>query len=148
MWPRFSKMRTGCWRPVAIAMLRVHTAKRSVGSACYAPLSVAKLLDLDPNSYVNYYKRATAYLSLGRHAQAIEDFDSILRINPSFTQVCGSFCKITRDANVNHRLIFKKPRFRRRKVFSMMQSNRLKHSQSRANLTLKPTSWFVLHLSL
>jgi tetratricopeptide (TPR) repeat protein len=72
-------------------MLRVHTAKPSVSSACYAPLSVAKFLDLDPNSYVNYYKRATAYLSLGRHAQAIEDFDNILRINPSFAQVCGIF---------------------------------------------------------
>ena len=44
-------------------------------------------LELDPNSYINYYKRATAYLSLGRHSAALDDFDSILRLNPTFAQV-------------------------------------------------------------
>lgn len=43
--------------------------------------------ELDPNSYLNYYKRATVYLSLGRHNAAIDDFDSILRLNPAFAQV-------------------------------------------------------------
>ncbi|KAK4685242.1 hypothetical protein P7C73_g4911, partial [Tremellales sp. Uapishka_1] len=42
--------------------------------------------DLEPSSYINYYKRATAYLSLGRHSSALDDFDSILRLNPSFAQ--------------------------------------------------------------
>lgn len=43
--------------------------------------------DLDPSSYLNYYKRATVYLSLGRHSQAIDDFDHIIRLNPAFVQV-------------------------------------------------------------
>lgn len=42
--------------------------------------------DLDPSSYVNYYKRATAYLSLGRHSAALDDFDRILQLNPAFVQ--------------------------------------------------------------
>lgn len=42
--------------------------------------------ETDPN-YLTYYKRATAYLSLGRHAAALDDFDEILKINPSFSQV-------------------------------------------------------------
>ena len=44
-------------------------------------------LDLDPTSYINYYKRATVYLSLGKHSAALDDFDSILQLNPGFVQV-------------------------------------------------------------
>ena len=36
---------------------------------------------------MTHYKRATAYLSLGRNAQALDDFDSILKLNPSFSKV-------------------------------------------------------------
>lgn len=35
---------------------------------------------------MNHYKRATAYLSLGRHAAALDDFDAILQLNPDFAQ--------------------------------------------------------------
>lgn len=47
--------------------------------------------DLEPASYVNYYKRATAYLSLGRHSAALDDFDHILRLNPGFVQVSSTW---------------------------------------------------------
>lgn len=43
--------------------------------------------ELDPHSYSSYYKRATAYLSLGRNTAALDDFDTILRLNPAFVQV-------------------------------------------------------------
>jgi DnaJ homolog subfamily C member 3 len=58
------------------------------GSYSEAARAYSEAIDLDPNSYVNYYKRATAYLSLGRHTPALEDFDSILKLNPGFVQVC------------------------------------------------------------
>lgn len=38
-------------------------------------------------SYVTLYKRATAYLSMGRTGAALDDFDSILELNPSFAKV-------------------------------------------------------------
>ncbi|KAF7789082.1 hypothetical protein EIP86_000015 [Pleurotus ostreatoroseus] len=40
-----------------------------------------------PNDYVLYYKRATAYYSVNRHAQALEDFDRVLELTS------GSFDK-------------------------------------------------------
>jgi tetratricopeptide (TPR) repeat protein len=43
--------------------------------------------EADPTSYVNFYKRATAYLSLGKHSAALDDFDEILKLNPDFSQV-------------------------------------------------------------
>jgi len=49
--------------------------------------AIANGADSDPSSYVNYYKRATAYLSSGRHAAALDDFDAILKLNPAFSQV-------------------------------------------------------------
>lgn len=53
------------------------------------------MAELDPNSYLNYYKRATAYLSLGRQQAALDDFDAILRLNPGFAQVgLSSYARI------------------------------------------------------
>ena len=40
-----------------------------------------------PNDYVLYYKRATAYYSINRHPQALEDFDRVLELTS------GSFDK-------------------------------------------------------
>lgn len=48
--------------------------------------SLAEGLELEP-SYSNYYKRATAYLSMGKQSSALDDFDTILKLNPAFTQV-------------------------------------------------------------
>lgn len=81
-------MQTVSYPRVLITKLRGHTAKQLVS------LRKSKLADnaeLDPNSYLNFYKRATAYLSLGRHSAALEDFESILRLNPSFAQVSFRF---------------------------------------------------------
>jgi DnaJ homolog subfamily C member 3 len=36
--------------------------------------------ELSPNSYLLYYKRATAYLSLSRHTPALDDFDKVLEL--------------------------------------------------------------------
>lgn len=33
-----------------------------------------------PNDYLLYYKRATAYYSINRHPQALEDFDRVLNL--------------------------------------------------------------------
>lgn len=38
----------------------------------------------DPNNYLTYFKRGATYLSLGRTAQAQEDFDKVLSIKPGF----------------------------------------------------------------
>ncbi|WRT65155.1 uncharacterized protein IL334_002098 [Kwoniella shivajii] len=56
------------------------------GSYIEAARAYGEAIDLDPTSYVNYYKRATAYLSAGRNTAALDDFDKILKINPSFAQ--------------------------------------------------------------
>ena len=36
--------------------------------------------DQSPSDYLLYYKRATAYLSMQRHASALEDFDKVLSL--------------------------------------------------------------------
>lgn len=52
------------------------------------------MLEIEPTSYVNYYKRATAYLSLGRSTSALDDFERILQLNPSFSQAHYQRAKI------------------------------------------------------
>ena len=52
------------------------------------------MIDLEPSSYVNYYKRATAYLSLGRSSSALDDFERILQLNPAFAQAHYQKAKI------------------------------------------------------
>lgn len=43
---------------------------------------------------MNHYKRATAYLSLGRSTAALDDFERILQLNPAFTQAHFQKAKI------------------------------------------------------
>lgn len=38
----------------------------------------------DPQNYLTYFKRGATYLSLGRTAQATQDFDKVLEIKPDF----------------------------------------------------------------
>ncbi len=38
----------------------------------------------DPNNYLSIYKRGATYLSLGKNAQASQDFDKVLAIKPDF----------------------------------------------------------------
>lgn len=48
----------------------------------------------DPNSYLNYYKRATAYLSQGKQSAALDDFNSIIAMNPQFAQAYFQKAKV------------------------------------------------------
>lgn len=41
-------------------------------------------LGMEPDNYLTYFKRATAYLSLGRNSQAADDFTKILDLKPDF----------------------------------------------------------------
>ncbi|GFZ49009.1 hypothetical protein JCM24511_06758 [Saitozyma sp. JCM 24511] len=70
------------------AQQAVQDANRLLAEGSYLDASRAytEAIDLDPSSYVNYYKRATAYLSLGRHSAALDDFDRILQLNSAFVQ--------------------------------------------------------------
>jgi Tfp pilus assembly protein PilF len=47
---------------------------------------IVLLIEQDPSDYLSYYKRATAYLSLGKTNSAIEDFTRILDLKPGFHQ--------------------------------------------------------------
>eukprot|EP00116_Pleurobrachia_bachei_P005755 sb/3466017/ len=38
----------------------------------------------DAKNYLAYYQRATVFLALGRHRQAMADFDSVIKIKPDF----------------------------------------------------------------
>jgi DnaJ family protein C protein 3 len=45
-----------------------------------AARTYSEALELSPNDYVLYYKRATAYLSSNRHSPALDDFDKVLQL--------------------------------------------------------------------
>ncbi|OAD75322.1 hypothetical protein PHYBLDRAFT_11660, partial [Phycomyces blakesleeanus NRRL 1555(-)] len=49
-----------------------------------ALISFDAAISNDPKNYRTYYKRATAYLSLGRTSAAVEDFTTILNLKPNF----------------------------------------------------------------
>jgi len=38
----------------------------------------------DAKNYLAYYQRATVFLALGRHKQALSDFDTVIRLKPDF----------------------------------------------------------------
>ncbi|KAI0751980.1 hypothetical protein BC629DRAFT_1228550 [Irpex lacteus] len=52
----------------------------SVGQFNDAAKAYSEAIDMAPNDYLLYYKRATAYYSLNRHAQALDDFDKVLEL--------------------------------------------------------------------
>ncbi|CAG7852732.1 SubName: Full=Related to interferon-induced double-stranded RNA-activated protein kinase inhibitor {ECO:0000313/EMBL:CCA75835.1} [Serendipita indica DSM 11827] len=52
----------------------------SAGQFADAARTYSEALELAPNDYLLYFKRATAYLSSNRHAPALEDFDTVLRL--------------------------------------------------------------------
>ncbi|KAI9635593.1 co-chaperone [Dioszegia hungarica] len=59
-----------------------------------AARAFGEAIELDPSSFSTYYKRATAYLSMGRTNAALDDFDTILRLNPAFVQAHYQKAKI------------------------------------------------------
>lgn len=58
----------------------------AAGSYSDAARAYTEAIELDSTSYSNYYKRATAYISLGRNGAAIDDLDRIVELNPAFVQ--------------------------------------------------------------
>ena len=48
----------------------------------------------DPQNYLTFFQRGAAYLSLGRTAQASQDFDKVLTIKPSFEGALNQRAKI------------------------------------------------------
>lgn len=52
----------------------------STGQFSDAARTYTEALELSPNDYVLYFKRATAYLSSNRHSPALDDFDMVLKL--------------------------------------------------------------------
>jgi len=48
----------------------------------------------DPSNYLTFFKRATTYLSLGRTAQATDDFTKVLELKPGFEGAYAQLGKI------------------------------------------------------
>jgi len=42
-------------------------------------------VDLDPNNYQTYFKRALVFLALGKYNQALKDFDKVIELKPDFS---------------------------------------------------------------
>ncbi|KAI0475184.1 DnaJ domain-containing protein [Xylariaceae sp. FL0804] len=54
------------------------------GEASEALLYYDAAIARDPSDYLSFFKRATAYLSLGRTSQATSDFNKVLELRPGF----------------------------------------------------------------
>jgi DnaJ family protein C protein 3 len=64
-----------------LASANAHLAKGKTNDALtYYDIAISR----DPENYLTYFKRGATYLSLGRTAQATQDFDKVLTIEPGF----------------------------------------------------------------
>jgi DnaJ family protein C protein 3 len=64
-----------------LASANAHLAKGETNDALtYYDVAISR----DPQNYLTYFKRGATYLSLGRTAQATQDFDKVLTIKPGF----------------------------------------------------------------
>lgn len=64
-----------------LASANAHLAKGETNDALtYYDIAISR----DPQNYLTYFRRGATYLSLGRTAQATQDFDKVLSIKPSF----------------------------------------------------------------
>ncbi|KAL9610476.1 MAG: hypothetical protein Q9167_004816 [Letrouitia subvulpina] len=69
--------------PIAslISSAKKHLAQGSANDALtYFDVAAAR----DPHNYLTFFQRGATYLSLGRNAQASQDFDRVLAIRPGF----------------------------------------------------------------
>ncbi|GFF26304.1 dnaJ homolog subfamily C member 3 [Aspergillus udagawae] len=64
-----------------VASAKAHLAS---GSARDALLYFDAAVSRDPSNYLTIFQRGAAYLSLGRNAQALDDFDRVLQLKPDF----------------------------------------------------------------
>jgi len=46
-------------------------------------------VDLDPDNYLTYFKRATVFLAIGKSKSALPDLERVLEIKPDFSAVCS-----------------------------------------------------------
>lgn len=44
-------------------------------------------IDLDPNNYMTYYRRATVLLAMGKIKSALPDLDKVVELKPDFISV-------------------------------------------------------------
>ncbi|MBE7182183.1 MAG: hypothetical protein INR71_13440, partial [Terriglobus roseus] len=65
-------------------LLASANAQLAVGNAQDALAYFDAAISRDPQNYLSVFKRGAAYLSLGRNAQARQDFDKVLTIKPDF----------------------------------------------------------------
>ena len=64
-----------------ITTAKAHLAKGSPRDALvYFDAAISR----DPNNYITIFQRGAAYLSIGKNAQASEDFDRVLELKPGF----------------------------------------------------------------
>jgi DnaJ family protein C protein 3 len=64
-----------------LASANSHLAKGETNDALtYYDIAISR----DPQNYLTYFKRGATYLSLGRTAQASQDFDKVLEMKPGF----------------------------------------------------------------
>ena len=68
----------GLYPPGLLPLINRANALLSAGQFADAAQSYSEAIDHSPADYLLYYKRATAYLSLSRHAPALEDFEHVL----------------------------------------------------------------------
>lgn len=70
---------------------QTHLAKGETSAAIlYYDAAIAR----DPNNYLSIFKRATAFLSIGRANQATEDFNKVLVLKPGFQGAHVQLAKI------------------------------------------------------
>lgn len=74
-----------------LASANAHLAKGETSDALtYYDVAISR----DPQNYLTYFKRGATYLSLGRTAQATQDFDKVLSIKPGFEGALSQRAKI------------------------------------------------------
>ena len=78
-----------------LASANAHLAKGETNDAlAYYDIAISR----DPQNYLTYFRRGATYLSLGRTAQATQDFDKVLTIKPGFEGALQQRAKIKAKA--------------------------------------------------
>jgi DnaJ family protein C protein 3 len=65
-------------------LIRDASAKLAAGNTQEALTYFDVAITRDPKNYLTYFRRGAAYLSLGKTAQAQNDFDKVLEVKPGF----------------------------------------------------------------
>ncbi|KAF8148867.1 hypothetical protein B0H34DRAFT_802752 [Crassisporium funariophilum] len=71
---------SGLYPPGLLPLINRANILLSTGQFSEAAKVYSEAIDQSPSDYLLYYKRATAYFSLQRHAPALDDFDKVLAL--------------------------------------------------------------------